>query len=74
MPLGPVSRAPPELIPEPQLIPVLTSFRLFRRFINGSLSLVSPDLTQAGSRPALSATLTTTALNGSSLQRFASCA
>src|SRR6266511_897887 len=73
MPLGPVSRAPPELIPGQAIIPVLTSSRLFRRFINGSLPLVSPDLTQAGSRPTLSATLTTTALNGSSFQRFASC-
>ena len=44
----------------------------FRPFIGGSLSLISPGPTQAGSRPALSATLTTTALNGSSLQRFAS--
>ena len=34
----------------------------FRLFIDGLLSLVSPRLTQAGSYPALSATLTTTAL------------
>src|SRR5260370_37833206 len=44
----------------------------FRPFIDGLLSLVSPRRTKAGSGPALSATLTTTALNGSSLQRFAS--
>jgi hypothetical protein len=45
----------------------LTSTLPFRPFIDGLLSLVSPRRTKAGSRPALSATLTTTALNGSSL-------
>jgi hypothetical protein len=50
---------------------VLAPTMSFRPFIDGLLSLISPRLTQAESSPALPATLTTTALNGSSLQRFA---
>ncbi|KGD54733.1 hypothetical protein DP49_5090 [Burkholderia pseudomallei] len=45
MPRGPGFRTPPALIPERPPAPVLTSTIRFRQFIDGSLSLVSVDLT-----------------------------
>ena len=67
-------KASPLLIPERPPVPVLTSSILFRRFIGGLPSLVSPDLTTLGSCPAFAATLTTNALDASSLQRLATSA
>ena len=46
VPLGPGSRAPPELFPEATTFPpVSTPSCEFRHVISGSLALVSPDLT-----------------------------
>jgi len=45
MPRGPGFRTPPALIRERPPAPVLTSTIRFRQFIDGSLSLVSVDLT-----------------------------
>jgi hypothetical protein len=45
MPLEPGFRSPLRLIPGRPPLPVLTPSILFRPFIDGSLSLVSPDLT-----------------------------
>ena len=70
--LGRASGLRPSLSRDDHMTSVSTSTLPFRPFIDGLLSLVSPRRTKAGSGPALSATLTTTALNGSSLQRFAS--
>ena len=69
MPLGPVFRSPPKLVPERPPPPVLTPSIRFRHFIDGSLSLVSPDRTWRNqvppfprrSRPSL---LTTAARGG----------
>jgi hypothetical protein len=69
---GRASGLRPSLSRDDHVTSVSTSTMPFRPFIDGSLSLVSPRRTKAGLGPALSATLTTTALNGSSLQRFAS--
>jgi hypothetical protein len=70
--LGRTSGLRPSLSRDDHMTSVSTSTMPFRPFIDGLLSLVSPRRTKAGPGPALSATLTTTALNGSSLQRFAS--
>src|ERR1019366_1586720 len=49
MPLGPGSRAPPELIPgATTFTPVSTSSIAFRQVTSGSLVLVSTDLTLRG--------------------------
>jgi Porin subfamily len=50
--------------------PVLTSSNRFRQFIDGSLALASLHLTRRDVLPTLTATLTTIALDDSSLQRF----
>src|SRR5262249_30392772 len=70
--LGRASSLRPSLSRDDHMTSVSTSTMPFRPFIDGLLSLVSPRRTKAGSGPTLSATLTTTPLNGSSSQRFAS--
>jgi len=45
----------------------------FRHFIDGSLALASPDHTCRNLVPAFSATRTTVAFDGRSLQRFEAC-
>src|SRR5262249_36716989 len=64
--LGWASSLRPSLSRDDHMTSVSTSTMPFRPFIDGLLSLVSPRRTKAGSGPTLSATLTTTALNGSS--------
>src|ERR1700722_18036527 len=53
MPLEPGFRSPLKLIPGRPPFPVLTSSIQFRHFIDGSLSLVSPDLTRRDQVPPL---------------------
>jgi len=55
------------------LPPVSTSSELVRHIIDGLLSLASPDLTSRDIVPTFPATLTTIALNDSTLRWFEAC-
>ena len=70
MPPGQSSGHPPSLSREKGPPPVSTSSDLLRHVIDGLLSLASPDLTSRDIVPTFPATLTTIALNDSSLRWF----
>jgi len=69
-PLWPGHRYVPSLSRDPNSIPVLTSSKSFRYVISSSLTLVSMHLTCRDRSLDFSSTLTTEALDLSSLRRF----